>query len=72
MYINVLIYSVLEDCDEEDKSELNKFFKQIVKFIIILFDVFSVTVLFELLSMKLEIIYIILDFLYSVLDISKN
>jgi hypothetical protein len=27
MYINVLRHSVLEDCDEEDKSELNGLFR---------------------------------------------
>jgi hypothetical protein len=72
MYIDILIYSVLKDCGEKDKSKLNKLFKQIIGFIIILFDVFSVTALSELLSMKSEIIYIILDFFHSILNISIN
>ena len=72
MYSQVLIHSVMEYRDAEEKGELCERFRQIVGPIVVLFDVLSISALVSLLSIPIEDADLTLDPLYSVLDIPKH
>jgi len=52
--------------------KLSKYFKYIIEFIVILFDMLSVFTLMNLLSISVKIMNVSLNLLYSLLNILKK
>jgi hypothetical protein len=72
MYTTVLTYSVIGDCDKQEKGILCERFRQIVGSIVILFEPLSPAALTELLPIQARLIDKTLNPLRSVLNVSEN
>jgi NACHT domain len=72
MYTKILQHSVIGNCNEQNKLERSKRFRQIVGSIVILFDSLSITVLARLLDMPVWKVDTTLGLLRSVLDVPKS
>jgi len=72
MYIQVLQCFFMKDQCEKEKVKLSKCFKHIIKSIVILFDVLSVSVLVNLLLILIKIMNVSLNSLHLVLNILKK
>ena len=72
MYTQILRCCITAEQDEDEKLELSKRFKNIVGAIVLLFDVFSVSALANLLSIPTREVKISLKSLHSLLNISED
>jgi len=62
----------MKDQCKKEKVKLSKHFKHIIEFIVVLFDVLSVSALVNLLSISVKMVNVSLNSLCSVLNILKK